>query len=171
MLPLLALVLCARCEVHIPLPRRERPTRCGPSRAPRGALRASTCRRVWALALCGRAASLCSSSFAGKLECQKQSVACAGCPLLFTLRSNAPAPLPLLGLPHSLHPTPVRACISFVQGQGLARFLIAMSAGVRESLKVLVTGRCASASTRFCVVLNGTLVHGWGDLESRSRCC
>lgn len=39
---------------------------------------------------------------------------------------------------------------TLLQGQGLARFFVAFAAGMRESLKVLVTGRCACCSADAC---------------------
>jgi hypothetical protein len=32
-----------------------------------------------------------------------------------------------------------------LQGQGVARFLVAFAAGTREAMRVLLTGRCASS--------------------------
>jgi hypothetical protein len=41
------------------------------------------------------------------------------------------------------------AASQYMRGQGLARFLLALSAGVRDSLRVLVTGRISDEDLRF----------------------
>lgn len=138
--------LCPRCAAHFSLAAQGEADKVRTVKGAEGSAESKYLQASVGAHACGRAPVL-------KAVCRM-----CGLPRLLPLRSTDPAPLALLVLPHGFTPRLCEAAFpSFVQGQGLARFLIAISAGVRESLKVLVTGRCVSASARFRLMLCGTL--------------